>query len=437
LDIDALFSVSGFLCLLRTQDYIVEQIAANYRREEINMDCSNYKIINGNIITPCRIIQGGCVCIKNGKICEVSEKDIEFPNSIVIDAQGNYVSPGFIDLHTHGAGGSDFMDGTVEAYLQIAETHARYGTTGLYSTTLTSTNEELFKTFEIYRQVKGKNTQGAAFLGIHLEGPYFAINQRGAQDPRYIRNPHPDDYKTILDATDDIARWSAAPELEGSKDFAETLVSRNILPAIAHSDAIYDEVVSAFDWGFTHVTHLYSCTSGVIRRNGFRHAGIIEASYLIDDMTVEIIADGIHLPASLLQLVYKIKGPGKIALITDSMRAAGMPDGKSMLGSLTCGQEVIVEDGIAKLPDRTAFAGSVATACRLVKTMLRLAGTPLQETIRMITSTPARIMGIEKTKGSLAKGKDADVVIFDEEIRIYMTMVNGKVVYNTKNINER
>jgi N-acetylglucosamine-6-phosphate deacetylase len=397
----------------------------------------NYKIINGNVITPSRIIPDGCVCIGNGKICEVSEKDIDFPDAVTIDAQGFYVSPGFIDLHTHGAGGSDFMDGTVEAYLQIAETHARHGTTGLYPTTLASTNEELFKTFEIYGQAKKRNTQGAAFLGFHLEGPYFSINQRGAQDPQYIRNPHPDDYMAILDATDAIARWSAAPELEGSKDFAEMLLSRNILPAIAHSDAVYDEVVSAFDWGFTHVTHLYSCTSGVTRRNGFRHAGIIEAAYLIDDMTVEIIADGIHLPASLLQLIYKIKGPDRIALITDSMRAAGMPDGKSILGSLAHGQEVIVEDGIAKLPDRTAFAGSVATADRLVKTMLRQAGTPLQETIRMITATPARIMGIEKTKGSLTKGKDADVVIFDDEIRIHLTMVNGKVVYNTKNINIR
>jgi len=144
---------------------------------------------------------------------------------------------------------------------------------------------------------------------------------------------------------------------------------------------------------------------------------------------VEIIADGVHLPASLLKLIYKIKGAEKIALITDSMRAAGMPDGKSVLGSLDNGMEVVVEDGVAKLPDRTAFAGSVATADRLVRTMRSLAETPLCETIQMITSTPARMMGIDKTKGSLAKGKDADIVIFDEDINIQMTMVNGKVVY--------
>ena len=387
------------------------------------------KIFNGKVITPYRIIQNGCVCIEDGKICEVSECDIDFPDAEIIDARGNYISPGFIDLHSHGSGGSDFMDGTIDAYLQIAETHARHGVTGLYPTTLASTNDELYQTFEIYRQAKQRNTKGAAFLGFHLEGPYFAMSQRGAQDPKYIRNPQPDDYLAILDATDDIARWSAAPELEGSKKFAETLVSRGILPAIAHSDAIYEEVVTAFDWGFSHVTHLYSATSGVCRRNCFRYAGIIESSYLMEGMTVEIIADGVHLPKALLQLIYKIKGPGKIALITDSMRAAGMPDGKSILGSLINGQEVIVEDGVAKLPDLSAFAGSVATADRLIRTMVQLAEIPLPETIQMITITPARIMGIDRTKGSLVKGKDADVVIFDQNINIKMTMVEGNIIY--------
>ena len=390
------------------------------------------KIINGKIITPYRILSEGILCIEDGKICEVSEKNIDFPDAEIIDAEGQYVSPGFIDMHSHGAGDSDFMDGTVDAFLKIAETHAAHGTTGLYPTTLTSTNEELYKTFEIYRRAKALNKKGAALLGFHLEGPYFAMSQKGAQDPKYIRSPHPNDYLEILDSTDDIARWSAAPELEGSKEFAEALVMRGVLPAIAHSDAIYEEVVSAFDWGFSHVTHLYSCTSTVTRRNCFRYAGIIEAAYMIDGMTVEIIADGVHLPESLLKLIYKIKGPEKIALITDSMRAAGMPDGKSILGSLANGQEVLVEDGVAKMPDRTAFAGSVATADRLVRTMLRIAEVPLPETIQMITATPARIMGIDKTKGSLTKGKDADVVIFDDDINIRMTMVGGKIVYKNR-----
>jgi len=264
------------------------------------------KIINGKIITPYRVLTDGVVCIENGKICEVSEKNVDFPDAEIIDAGGHSVSPGFIDLHTHGAGNSDFMDGSVEAFLKIAETHARYGTTGLYPTTLASTNEELYKTFEIYRQAKALNTQGAALLGFHLEGPYFAMSQKGAQDAKYVRNPHPDEYRKILASTGDIARWSAAPELEGSKAFAETLMSRGILPAIAHSDAIYEEVLAAFDWGFTHVTHLYSATSGVCRRNLYRYAGVIEAAYLIDGMTVEIIADG-----KLFQNGKIIRGPSK------------------------------------------------------------------------------------------------------------------------------
>ena len=392
------------------------------------------KIINGKIITPYRILANGVVFINDGKIHEVSENNIELPDAEIIDAQGNYVSPGFIDLHTHGAGNHDFMDGAIDAYLKIAETHAQHGTTGLYPTTLASTKEELDKSFEVYRQAKMRNIKGAALLGLHLEGPYFAMSQKGAQDSKYIRNPHPDEYLEILNSTDDIARWSSAPELEGSRGFAKALVARGILPAIAHSDAIYEEALSAFDWGFSHVTHLYSCTSTVTRRNCFRYAGIIEAAYLIDDMTVEIIADGVHLPESLLKLIYKIKGPEKIALVTDSMRAAGMPDGKSILGSLTNGQEVLVEDGVAKLLDRTSFAGSVATADRLVRTMLRLAATPLPETIQMITSTPARIMGIDNKKGSLTKGKDADIVIFDKDINIQLTMVNGNIVYRNSYI---
>jgi N-acetylglucosamine-6-phosphate deacetylase len=387
------------------------------------------KIINGKILTPYRLISG-TIYIESGKIMEVGTNNIEVADAKVMDAKGNYVSPGFIDIHTHGASNYDFMDGTVEAYLQAAETHAAHGTTSLYPTTLASTTEELLHTCSTYEEAGKQNVKGASFMGLHLEGPYFSMNQKGAQDPKYIRNPQKEEYLSILNASNAISRWSAAPELEGSKEFAEELRNRHILPAIAHSDAIYEEVMDAYDWGFTHVTHLYSCTSGVTRRNGLRYAGIIEAAYLIPGMTVEIIADGIHLPASLLKLVYQIKGAEKIALVTDSMRAAGMPDGPSVLGNIRNGQKVIVEDGVAKLPDRTAFAGSVATADRLVRVMHTIAEVPLLETIQMITSTPATIMGIEKTKGTMAKGKDADIVIFDKNIEIKAVIINGELIVN-------
>ncbi|OJV38802.1 MAG: N-acetylglucosamine-6-phosphate deacetylase [Bacteroidia bacterium 43-41] len=388
-------------------------------------------IKNGKIIFSDTIEENLTIVCGNGKITDILHNEEFAPGNsdIVIDATDKYVAPGFIDIHTHGGGGHDFMDGTVEAYLGAAETHARYGTTALLPTTLTSTFDELINTFVVYKEAVKQNTKGAKFLGLHLEGPYFAYNQRGAQDPQYLKNPEPEEYNKILAASDDIVRWSLAPELPGALDFGKVLTSKNILTSVAHSDAIYEEVVEAFNAGFTHVTHLYSAMSTVTRRNAFRYAGVLEAAYLIDDMTVEIIADGVHLPKSLLQFVYKFKGPDKTALCTDSMRGAGMPDGESVLGSLDKGQKVIIEDGVAKLPDRTAFAGSVATTDRLLRTMVDIADVPLVEAVRMLTLTPARIMRIDQQKGSVQKGKDADLVIFDNNINVSYTILEGNVIH--------
>ena len=387
------------------------------------------KINNAKILTPYKIIPNGTILIENGKILNVVRGDLHVEGFLEINASGRYVSPGFIDIHSHGGGGHDFMDGTAESYIGAAECHARYGTTSIVPTTLTSTNEELKNTFAVFKEAKKKNGNGAELLGIHLEGPYFAMSQRGAQDPKYIRNPNPREYKEILSWSDDIIRWSAAPELEGTVEFAMELKKKGILASVAHSDAIYEEVQEAFENGFTHITHLYSAMSGVRRINAYRYAGVIESAFLIDEMTVEIIADGCHLPESLLKLIYKIKGPDHIALVTDSMRAAGLPEGESILGSLKNGQKVIVEDGVAKLMDRTAFAGSVATADRLVQTMITLADVPLIDAVKMMTATPAKIIGVDRIKGSLAPGKDADIVMFDDNVHIEMTMIKGKIVY--------
>ena len=389
------------------------------------------KIYNGRIITEDRILPRGTLLVTDDIISIITEDDISFDDAIEIDAKGNYISPGFIDIHVHGGGGYDFMDGTGEAFLKIAETHARYGTTAMFPTTLTSEKEDLLQILELYEQADKKNIHGAQFMGMHLEGPYFALNQRGAQDAKYIRDPDPKEYKEILEHSCYIKRWSAAPELTGAIEFGKYITSKGILAAVAHTDAIYEEVLEAFENGYTLTTHLYSAMSGVTRRNAFRYAGVIESAYILDKMDVEIIADGVHLPSPLLKLVYKIKGPHRTALITDAMRAAGMPEGESVLGNLKTGLKVIVEDGVAKLPDRTSFAGSVATADRLVRTMIKLADVPLLEAVRMITKTPARIMKIDNKKGSLATGKDADILIFDEDINIKMTMVKGRIIYNS------
>jgi N-acetylglucosamine-6-phosphate deacetylase len=387
------------------------------------------KIYNGKIITPGVILKGGCILLADGKIEAISDSYIDLPAHVEIDAKGKYVSPGFIDIHIHGGGGYDFMDNTVEAFLGIARLHAKHGTTAMLPTTLSCGKSDLLETLRIYEEANKVNVDGSQFIGIHIEGPYFAMNQRGAQDPRYIRDPDASEYKEILAASGNIKRWSAAPELKGAMEFGRYMAANNVLPAIAHTDAVYDDVAEAFNNGYTLATHFYSAMSGVTRRNGFRYAGVIESCYLIDGIDVEVIADGVHLPAPLLKLIYKIKGSGRTALITDAMRAAGMPPGESVLGSLKNGTKVIVEDGVAKMPDRKSFAGSVATFDRLIRTMIDFGGVELTEAVRMATETPARILKIDNKKGRLMIGMDADVVLFDENIHIAATIVNGNIVY--------
>lgn len=387
------------------------------------------RFFNAKLLTPYRIINNGTLIIENNKIAFLGEGPIPASGCLDIDAHGRYVSPGFIDIHTHGGGGHDFMDGTVEAYLGAAEIHARHGTTSMAPTTTTGSLEELKTVFDVFRSAKLSNTKGAQFLGLHLEGPYFSMNQIGAQDPRYIRKPVPEEYLKVLSWSDDIIRWSAAPELDGAMAFGRELRERGILASIAHTDAIFEQVQEAYENGFTHITHLYSAMSGVRRINAYRYAGVIESAFMMDEMTVEVIADGAHLPASLLKLVYKLKGADRTALVTDSMRAAGMPEGESILGSLKDGQKIIVEDGVAKLMDRSAFAGSVATADRLVRTMVKAAGIPIIDAVKMMTATPTAIIGAGRRKGSLAADKDADIVMFDDNIDVHMTMVEGRIVY--------
>jgi N-acetylglucosamine-6-phosphate deacetylase len=190
------------------------------------------KIFNGKIITPEKIIDGGTILIQSNRIEAISNGDIEVANCIEIDAQGKYISPGFIDIHIHGGGGYDFMDGNEEAFLKIAETHAKFGTTAMLPTTLTSTKEAMLQILGVYESANRNNVKGAQFLGMHLEGPYIAMSQKGAQDPRYIRDPLPEEYEEILSKFSCIKRWSAAPELKGAIEFGKYIKSKGVLPAV-------------------------------------------------------------------------------------------------------------------------------------------------------------------------------------------------------------
>jgi len=387
------------------------------------------KIQHGNIITSHRLIKEGSLLVEGGVITQIKEGPISDYADLTLDAGGLFIAPGFIDLHIHGGGGSDFMDGTLDDFLRVAETHMRFGTTAMFPTTLTAEKEDLLHTLDIYRAAVKRNIHGARFMGMHIEGPYFSKNQPGAQDPRYIRDPDPKEYREIIEkAGDIIARWDAAPELPGAMAFGRYLSEHQILPAMAHTDAVYADVLKAVENGYLLATHFYSSMSGVTRRNAFRYAGVVESVYLLDEINVEVIADGVHLPEPFLKLIYKIKGSDRIALITDAMRAAGTDQRESILGSKKDGLPVIIEDGVAKLPDKTSFAGSVATTDRLVRTMINTGGVSLVEAVRMMSLNPARIMGIEHRKGSLAVGKDADIVFFDEQIVIKKVLIGGEVM---------
>ena len=386
-----------------------------------NILFKNARIITPTGITPGELLTDG---ERIGKI--VFDGRIDDAADETVDVRGNYLSPGFIDIHTHGAGGSDFMDGTLEDIYQACRTHLTHGTTSILPTTLTSTRESLMEFLELFNQVEMKKRGLSTILGLHLEGPYFSYEQRGAQSPEHLRNPDREEYLEALHRTDRIKRWSFAVELSGAEEFLNVLKEHGIVSSLAHSDADCRQVMRAYENGMAALTHFYSAMTGVKRVNAYRTAGAVEAGYLLDDLYVEVIADGRHLPGELLQLIYKVKGADRICLVTDSMRAAGMPDGESVLGSRKDGLNVIVEDGVAKLCDRSAFAGSVATADRLVRTMYRMTDAPLYEVVKMMTLTPARLMKMDTETGSIAAGKMADLVVFDEEIRIGKVMTRGE-----------
>ena len=384
---------------------------------------------NARIVLPDTILDDHYLSVKNGVIESIGKgtPDREQLNSCTtVDCGGQYLSPGFIDIHCHGGGGADFMDGHMEDILTAARAHLIHGTTGICPTTLTCSDEELFTFFESFRQAREVTEQMPHLLGIHLEGPYFSPAQAGAQPPKYLVHPRPEHYHEILRrGQGNIVRWSAAPELPGALELGDELAGKGIKVSMGHSDAGFEDIVNAMEHGYSQITHFYSAMSTITRKRGRRVLGLIECGYLFDRLKVDIIADGIHLPPELLKLILKCKNHDDICLVTDSMRGAGMPDGPSLLGSKKNGVPVIIEDGIANMPDFSSFAGSVATTDRLVRVMVQKAGLPVWEAVKMASLNPASFLGIQETYGSIQPGKSADLLIFDDDIRISSVYVSG------------
>ena len=387
-------------------------------------------LINGRVITPYRELANSGVAVENGKITEVFQGEYTRPADQVIDVKGRYISPGFIDMHTHGGGGADYMDGTVEAVMQAAKTHMAHGTTSIMPTTMTSTMEELYTTLDCVKEARGTMQDGPNILGVHMEGPYVHPDRCGAQDATYLRIPEPEEIRELLDYSPVIRRISAAPELPHGLELGRILRDRGILASICHSSAMYEDALSACENGYTLVTHYYSGNTSLERIKARRTLGMIETAYLIDDLSVELISDGIHLPPELLRLILHGKSMDRIILTTDSMRGAGLPEGLIVkLGSLKNGQDTIIEGGVAMMMHRKSYGGSVCTTDRAVRTLVKMVGISVQDAVRMISLNPARLIG-EKTKGIIAPGMDADLCIFDDNITMDGVMVMGNLTVN-------
>ena len=362
------------------------------------------QIIGAPILTPSGWLRDGSVVTDAGKIIDLQPRASLIDGAEVIDASGHCVVPGAIDMHFHGGGGFDFQQTTEEAFRQVIATHRRHGTTGFFPTLASSDRTMIEAAAETCQRLMLE--PGSPILGLHLEGPYLNPAMTGGQNPDCVRLPDPGEYIELIDRFPCIRRWDAAPEMDGAMEFARYASSRGIVVGIAHTTADAATIRRAYDNGFTHATHFYNAMTSVHKRGMYKAEGTVEGIYLIPDITVEIIADGIHVPPALMQLIYNIKGASHTALVTDAMACTDSTTDRGF------DPRVVIEDGVCILRDHSALAGSIATMDRMVRTLTDTTDIPLAEVIRMVSETPARIMGVFDRKGSIEPGKDADLWIF-------------------------
>ena len=382
------------------------------------------QIINVQILTPQGWLKDGSVLINDGKILEITNSDLAVIGATVIDAKGMFIVPGFVSMHCHGGGGHDFTEGTTEAFKEAVAAHLKHGSTTIFPTLSSTTFENIRLAAATCDQLMAEDAD-TTIMGLHIEGPYLNENMAGTQWKEFLKNPDPEEYKALVESTKCIKRWDISPELPGAHDFARYMTSKGILTAITHTEAEYQEIKDAFAAGFTHAAHFYNAMPGFHKRREYKYEGTVESVYLMDDMSVEVIADGVHLPATILKLVYKVKGVEKTCLVTDSLKFAGYT------GETIIDPNYVIENGVCKWADRQTLAGSIATADVLVQTMVKKAGIPLEDAVRMASETPARLTGIADSKGTLEKGKDADIVILDNDANVRCVFTKGKEVEGT------
>lgn len=365
------------------------------------------QIINGKILTPSGWLEGGSLIISDSKILEIANSDLPRIGAAIVDVKGDFILPGFVAMNIHGGGGKSYKEGTRDAFLTATDVHLKHGATTIFPTIYTAKTEKIYNSAAVCEEIiKEGNTP---IKGIHVAGPYFNPNMvkgfPGAKDP------DKEEYLKILSKASCIRRWDLSPELPGAYDMAKVLKWKNIVAGITHTQAEFEVVKESYEAGFTHVSQLYNSMPGFHKRGEYKYEGTVESVFLIDDMSVEVIADGRHLPATILRLVYKLKGVENMCLVTCALKYAGYD------GEIEPDSDFIIEDGVCKLKDHSSLAGSIATMDKVVKVAVE-AGIPFEDVIRMASETPAKVMGCFDKVGSLEEGKDADIVLMNKDLTV-------------------
>jgi len=382
----------------------------------------------GKIYTPNNVVRNGIVVLEKGVISYVGNDLEKVKNVTILNFDGGMCVPGFIDLHVHGGGGYDFADGNLEAFNRVCKYHVRGGTTSLLATVLSSPVDYTLKILETFRKAYNTTGDGAEILGLHLEGPFLNPDMRGAHPVELLQTPSRELVEAFLDYADVIRRVTIAPELPGGIEAIKAFYSKNIMVSIGHSNAPYGIVDEAYNAGLRHATHLYNALGVSFKQGPYRIPGALESVLALDGITAEIIADGRHVHPALISLAVKAKGFRRLCIVTDAMRAAGMPDGTYKLGSNAYGSNTVVKEGVSYTVDMHSFASTTISMVDAVRFM-RSIGYPMRTALSMATAIPAKLLGVSSRKGLLAPGFDGDLVVLDRRFRVLLTVVRGRVVY--------
>jgi N-acetylglucosamine-6-phosphate deacetylase len=422
-------------------------------------------LLTGCVVLADRMVERGAVLIRDGRIKAAGEENrVRSQATADVEVMGHdgYVAPGYIDIHVHGGGGADFMDGTAEAFQTVLRSHLRHGTTSMLPTTTVARHEQTLVMLECCRAFRDEslgNARGAVaardndaasptdrhgggsvesavalprVLGAHLYGPHFRYEARGCHPAGLYHEPLAAEETELLQYADAIAVATIAPELPQAERFAIACRELGIRLNAGHSLATFQQMRVAVDWGVRHVDHLYCAMSDKTKLRAIQaypmQGGVQEATLFFDELTTEVIADGKHLSADLLLLAHRIKGADRLALVTDCSRALDMPEGEYVFGPRDGGESFIHRDGVGMMPDGKALASSVQGMDHMVRAFHSLTGVPLHEVVRMATLTPARIIGVDRELGSLDAGKHADILLLDGQLRIQQVMLAGKLL---------